>query len=138
VLSDDAIHEGVHAFFEERSQKLWEQLGEEEYKSNIEYIVTIEHLEEVTARLVEVNSQSLVLEICSEDVQKTVRFISEKTRFYENIELGKKIIRLYMSIYDFNCICPKDIEFYNSVKKDIDPIIVYNKLAKYVGTYELI
>lgn len=32
---DDAIHEGVHAFFEERSQKLWEQLGEEEYQLKI-------------------------------------------------------------------------------------------------------
>jgi len=135
---DDAIHEGVHAFFEERSQKLWEQLGEEGYISRIENIVTVEHLEEVTARLVEVNSQNILLEICSEDVQKTVRFMSERTRFYENIELGKKIIRLYTSIYDFNCICPKDIELYSNVKKDTDPIIVYNKLAIYAGANELI
>lgn len=135
---DDAIHEGVHAFFEERSQRLWEQLGEEVYISRIENIVTVEHLEEVTARLIEVNSQNILSEICSEDVQKTVRFMSEKTRFYDDIELGKKIMRLYTSMYDFNCICPKDIEFYNSIKKDIDPIIVYNKLAKYVGANELI
>jgi hypothetical protein len=135
---DDAIHEGVHAFFEERSQKLWEQLEEEGYISRIENIVTVKHLEEVTARLVEVNFQNILLEICTEDVQKTVRFMSERTRFYENIELGKKIIRLYTSIYDFNCICPKDIKFYDNIKKDIDPIIVYNKLAKYVGTKELI
>lgn len=135
---DDAIHEGVHAFFEERSQKLWEQLGEEEYKLKIENIVTDEHLEEVTARLVEVNSQNIILEICSEDTQKTVRFMYEKTRFYDDIELGKKIMRLYTSIYDFSCICPKDIDVYNNIKNDIDPIIVYNKLARHVRSHELI
>lgn len=134
----DAIHEGVHAFFEERSERLWEQLGEEEYKSKIEYIVTVEHLEEVTARLVELNSQKKELYICPEDNQKTVRFMSEKARVYEDIELGKKIMRLYTSMYEFNCVCPKDIEFYNSIKKDIDPIIVYNKLAIHVGSHELI
>lgn len=135
---DDAIHEGVHAFFEERSQRLLEQLGIEEWKSKIENIVTDERLEEVTARLVEVNSQNITLEICSEDVQKTVKFMSEKTRLYENIELGKKIMRLYTSIYDFNCICPKDIELYDNIKNDIDPITVYNKLAVYIGTNQLI
>lgn len=135
---DDAIHEGVHAFFEERSQRLWEQLGNEEYESKIENIVTNEHLEEVTARLVEVNSQNITLETRSEDVQKVVRFISEKTIFYEDIELGKKIMRLYTSIYDFSCICPKDIDLYNNIKNDIDPIIVYNKLARHVGSHELI
>lgn len=135
---DDTIHEGVHAFFEERSQRLWEQLGNEEYESKIENIVTNEHLEEVTARLIEVNSQNITLETCSEDVQKVVRFMSEKTRPYEDIELGKKIMRLYTSIYDFNCICPKDIELYNNIKNDVDPIIVYNKLARYVGSHELI
>lgn len=128
----------MHAFFEERSQKLWEQLGEEEYKIKIENIVTDEHLEEVVARLIEVNSQGIHLEICSEDIQKTVRFMSEKTKFYEDIELGKKIMRLYTSIYDFSCICPKDIDIYNQLKKTIEPITVYNKLARYVGTYELI
>lgn len=135
---EDAVHEAVHSFFEERSQKLWEQLGEEKYKSKIENIVTDEHLEEVTARIIETNSQNITLEICSEDVKKTVRFMSEKTRLYENIELGKKIMRLYTSIFDFNCICPKDVELYNTVKTDIDPITVYNKLAKYVNTYELL
>ena len=135
---EDAVHEGVHAFFEERSQRLWEQLGDKEYISKIENIVTNEHLEEVTARLVELNSQKKELITCSEDTQRTVRFMAEKTRFYENIELGKKIIRLYTSIYDFSCVCPKDIEFYNNIKIDIDPIIVYNKLAKYIGTHELI
>lgn len=135
---DDAIHEGVHAFFEERSQKLWEQLGEEEYQLKIENIVTNEHLEEVTARLIETNSQNMILEICSEDIQKTVRFMSEKTIFYEDIELGKKIMMLYTSIYDFSCICPKDTGLYNNIKSDIDPIIVYNKLAVYAGSHELI
>lgn len=134
---DDTIHEGVHAFFEERSQRLWEQLGEEEYIFNIENVVTDEHLEETTARLVEVNSQNATLKICSEDVQKVVRFMSEKTKLYENIELGKKITRLYTSIFDFNCICPKDIEFYNNIKNDIDPIIIYNKLARYIGSNEM-
>jgi hypothetical protein len=135
---NDAIHEGVHAFFEERSLRLWKKLGEEEYISNLENIVTDENLEETTARLLEVNSQNISLDICSEDVQKTTRFMSEKTKPYENIELGKKITRLYTSIYDFNCVCPKDIEFYNDIKNDIDPIIIYNKLARYIGTDELI
>jgi hypothetical protein len=134
---DDAIHEGVHAFFEERSQKLWEQLGEEEYILKIENIVTNEHLEETVARLIEVNSQNKRLEICSEEIQKIVRFVSEKTRFYDDIELGKKIMRLYTSIYDFSCICPKDIDLYNDVKTDIHPIMIYNKLARYVRTHEL-
>lgn len=137
-VSIDAIHEGVHAYFEERSQRLWEQLGEEEYKSKIENIVTDEHLEEVTARLVEVNSQNITLDTCSDDVRKTVRFMSDNTRFYENMELGKKIIRLYTSIYEFHCICLRDVEFYNNIKNDINPTILYNKLAKYVGAYELI
>lgn len=138
ISIDDAIHEGVHAFFEERSQRLWEQLGEEEYISKIENIVTIEHLEEITARIIEINSQKKELKVCHEETQKIVRSMAEKTRYYEDIELGKKIERLYMSIWHFYCICPKDIEFYNSIKKDIDPIIIYNKLAKYVGTNELI
>jgi len=137
--AEDAIHEGVHAFFEERSQRLWEQLGEEEYKNKIENIVTDEHLEEVTSRFIEVNSQNIQLEVCSEeDVQKTVRFMSERTKFYENVELGKKIMRLYISIYDFYCVYPKDLELYKNLKDDIDPIIIYNKLARYVGTHELI
>ncbi len=135
---EDTIHEGVHAFFEERSQRLWEKLGEEEYISKIENIVTDEHLEETTARLVEVNSQNIILDICSKDVQKVVRFMSEKTNLYENVALGKKIMRLYTSIFDFNCICPKDIELYDNIKNDINPIIVYNKLAKYIGTNWLI
>lgn len=134
----DAIHEGVHAFFEERSQRLWEQLGEEGYISRIENIVTIEHLEEITARIIETNSQKKELDICPEDNQKIIMSMAEKTRYYEDIELGKKIERLYMSIWHFYCIYPKDIEFYNSIKKDIDPIIVYNKLAKYIGANELI
>lgn len=135
---DDAIHEGVHAFFEERSQRLWEQLGEEGYKNKIENIVTDEHLEEITSRLIENNTQNIKLDTCSEDVQKTVRFMAEKTRFYENIELGKKIIRLYVSIYDFYCVCPKDLEIYKSLKNYVGPMIIYNKLARYVGTHELI
>lgn len=134
----DAIHEGVHAFFEERSERLWEQLGEEEYKSKIGYIVTVEHLEEVTARLVELNSQKKELDICPEYNQKMVRFMSEKARVYEDIKLGKKIMRLYTSIYEFNCICPKDIGLYNNMKNDVDPIIVYNKLARHIGSHELI
>lgn len=134
----DAHHEGVHAFFEERSQKLWEQLGEEEYKTKIENIVTDEHLEEVTARLVEVNIEKRELPICHEDTQKIIRFLVETSKFYADRELGKKIERLYQSIWNFNCICPKDIEFYDNIKTDIDPIIVYNKLARYVRTYELI
>lgn len=63
--------------------------------------------------------------------------MSEKTRFYENIELGKKIMRLYTSIYDFNCVCLKDVELYNNIKNDIDPMITYNKLARYIGANEL-
>lgn len=135
---DDAVHEGVHAFFEERSQRLWEQLGEEEYISRIENIVTDENIEETTARLVEVNSRNTTLDICSEDVQKVVRFVSEKKKLYENMELGKKTMRLYTSIYDFNCVCPKDIGFYNDIKEGIDPVIVYNKLARYIEANELI
>lgn len=135
---EDAIHEGIHAFFEERSQRLWEELGEDVYKSKIEYIVTDEHLEELSARLIEVNSQNIVLNICSEDFQKTTRFIAVKSSHYEDIELGKKIMRLYASMYDFYCVCPLDIEFYNDVRNDIDPMIIYNKLARYVGAFELI
>lgn len=139
---EDAIHEGTHAFFEERSIMLREELGEDIYKSKINNIMTDNNLEETTSRLIEVNSQNITLDICSEDIQKTVRFKSETTKWisphYENIELEKKITRLYLSIYDFDCICPKDIEFYNEVKKDIDPMIIYNKLARYIGTYELI
>lgn len=138
ISIDDAIHEGVHAFFEERSQRLWEQLGEEGYISRIENIVTIEHLEEITARIIETNSQKKELEVCHEETQKIVRSMTEKTRYYEDIELGKKIERLYMSIWHFYCICPKDIKFYDNIKNDIDPMVAYNKLAKYVGTNELI
>lgn len=135
---EDAIHEGVHAFFEERSQRLWEWLGEEGFKAKIENIVTIRHLEEITARIIEANFQKKELEICPEDTQRVVKFTAEKSRYYEDIELGKKIERLYMSIWNFYCTCPKDLQFYNNIKNDIDPIIVYNKLAKYVGTNELI
>lgn len=135
---EDAIHEGVHAFFEERSQRLWEQLGEEGYKAKIENIVTDEHLEEITSRLIEINSQNFRLVICSEDVQKTVRFMSEKTRSYEDTELGKKIMRLYASIFDFYCACPKDLQIYKSLKNYVGPMIIYNNLARYVGTHELI
>lgn len=135
---EDAIHEGVHAFFEERSQRLWEQLGEEGYKAKIENIVTIEHLEEITARIIEVNSQKKELIICPKDTNRVVKFMTERSRYYEDVELGKKIERLYMSMWNFYCICPRDIEFYNGIKNDIDPIVVYNKLAKYVGTHELI
>ncbi len=134
----DAIHEGVHAFFEERSQRLWDQFGEEGYKSKIENIVTIEHLEEITARIIEVNFHNKELDICPKDTQRVVKFSTERSRYYEDVDLGKKIERLYMSIWHNCCICPEDIEFYKIVKKDIDPIIVYNKLAKYVGTNELI
>lgn len=95
-------------------------------------------IKDTTARLIEINSQNIILETCSEDIQKTVRFMSEKTIFYEDIELGRKIMRLYTSIYDFSCICPKDTGLYNNIKSDIDPIIVYNKLAIYVGSHELI
>ena len=134
----DAIHEGVHAFFEERYQRLWEQLGEEGYESKIENIVTNPHLEEVVARIIEKSSQNIELNICHDDTKKTVKFMSEKTIYYKDIELGEKILRLYTSIYDFYCICPKDIQFYNNIKNDIDPMIVYNKLARYIGTHELI
>lgn len=135
---EDAIHEGVHAFFEERSQRLYEQLGEEEYVSRIKNIVTIEHLEDLTARIIELNFQKRELDICPKDTQRVIEFISKKSTYYENIELGKKIERLYASIWDFYCLCRKDIELYNDIKNDIYPIIVYNKIARYVGTDELI
>lgn len=135
---EDAIHEGVHAFFEERSNKLWEYLGEKEFISKIDHIVTDEHLEEVTARIIEYNFQNKELKICSEDIQKTVRIFSENQVHYENKVLGKKIMILYTSIYDFSCICQKDIQLYKDIKNDTNPIIVYNKLAKYIGTKELI
>ena len=135
---EDAVHEAVHAFFDEKSEELWEKLGEEGFKKNINNIITNEHLEEVTARIIEHNILKKELEICNESQKDVVSFMSKSGMPYANKELGKNIMRLYISIYDFHCIYPKDIKFYNNIKNDIDPIVVYNKLAKYVGTYELI
>lgn len=133
-----AVYEGVHAYFKERNKRLWEELGHIKYLSKRENIETDCRLEEVTARFIEINFQNITMDTCPDDVQKYVKLISELARWYEDIELGRKIVRLYMSIYKNNCICPKDVQFYNTIKNDIDPIIVYNKLAKYVGTHELI
>lgn len=135
---DDAVHEAVHAFFDEKSEELWEKLGEEGFKKNIKNIVTNEHLEEVTARLIEYNILKKELEICNESQKDVITFMSKSGMPYANKKIGKKIMRLYQSIYDFHCICPKDIQFYNSVKNDVGPLIIYNKLAKYVGAHELI
>lgn len=147
---DEIIHEMVHAYFEERHRILLKQLGPEQYQSKIENIVPDKHLEDVTARLIQYNLEKNILKTCPEEHQaKTKKFVESEemlaeSRKYYGIKreyekmLGKKIFRLYTSIYSFDCICPKDAEFYKSIKKDIDPKIVYNKLAKYVGTHELI
>ncbi len=135
---EDAVHEAVHAFFDEKNEDMWEKLGEEGFKKNIKNIITNEHLEEVAARIIEHNILKKKLMLCDESQKDVVSFMSKSGMPYANKELGKKIMRLYISIYDFHCICPKDIKFYNNIKNDIDPMVVYNKLAKYVGTHELI
>ena len=35
---------------------------------------------------------------------------------------------VFLSIYEYECICPKDIELYNNIKNDTDPIIIYNNI----------
>lgn len=134
---EDSIHEGVHAFFAERTRKLMEKLGDEEFWSREEETLEDDHLEEVTARIIQTNIQLKELRPCKEDVQKKVKSMYEEIVSYQNIDLGKKIMRLYFSTYEFYCICPKDIILYNDIKKYIDPIIIYNKLARYVGIHEL-
>ncbi len=134
---EDSIHEGVHAFFAERTRKLMEKLGDEEFWSREEETLEDDHLEEITARIIQTNIQVKELRPCKEDAQKKVKSMSEDIGFYQDIDLGKKIMRLYFSIYEFYCICPKDIILYDDIKKNIDPIIIYNKLARYVGIHEL-
>ena len=135
---EDAVHEAVHAFFDEKNEDMWRKLGEEGFKKNIKNIITNEHLEEVTARIIEHNILKKKLMLCNESQKDVVTFMSKSGMPYENKELGKKIMRLYQSIYGSHCICPKDIKFYNNIKDDTDPMVVYNKLAIYVGTNELI
>lgn len=135
---EDIIHEGVHALFEERRRRLLEQLGEEQYQYKIKNIVPDRILEEITARIIDNNFQGMILTTCSKKFQMEIRnFVISQSTKYEDIELGKKIMRLYGSMYEFYCICPEDNELYKDLKNDIDPLIVYNKLARYVGTYEL-
>ncbi len=135
---EHAIHEGVHAFFAKRVRTLMKKLGDEEFWSREEGTLGDENLEEITARFVVANFQGKDIDICTEDIQKKVKSMSEEEWIYKDIELGKNIRRLYFSLYEFNCICPKDIMLHRNIKNDIDPIIIYNKLARYVGVRELI
>jgi len=136
---EDIIHEGVHAFFEERRRRLLEQLGEEQYQNKIKNIVPDRILNEITARLIDNNFQGTILTTCSKKFNMVIRnFVASQNTKYKNIELGKKIMRLYGSMYEFYCVCPEDNELYKNIKNDIDPLIVYNKLARYVGTHELL
>lgn len=132
------VYQGVRAFFKERDKRFWRELETAQYLSKIKNIQTDSSLEEVTARIIDANFQNITLGTCPDNIQKYVTFFSETARWHEDRALGEKIVRLYISISKNNCICPKDVELYNNIKKDIDPIIVYNKLAKYVGTHELI
>mgnify|MGYP003393663099 FL=1 len=111
------------------------ELGTIKYNSRKENIEPDIYLEEITARIVETNFQNITLDTCTDNV---IKYVNSANRIlYEDIQLGKKIFKLFLSIYGYECICPKDIELYNDIKNDIDPIIVYNKLAKYVGTNEI-
>lgn len=132
----ESIHEGVHAYFFERNRRLLGELGTIKYNSRKENIEPDIYLEEITARIVEINFQNITLGICTEN---TIKYMNSTNKImHENTQVGKKIYRLFLSIYGYECVCPKDIKFYDNIKKDIDPIIIYNKLAKYVGTNELI
>jgi len=131
-----AIHEGVHAFFDERGRRLWDTLGEEKYKQNISNIVTDRHLEEITARVIETNYNKRELRACDKDTSDVVDFTS-RSHSYADKELGEKITRL-SSIYDYYCVMPQDMELYNKLKKKLDPIDVYNEAAEHVGADKLI
>lgn len=157
---DDMIHEMVHAHYREIHRKLKEQLEEARYQSKIRDIIPDKYLEEISARIISYNIQHKQMRKCPGDTQMLLTKIIDSdvgrigTTYYSigadiklgeyvelgeynNIEIVKKVLRLYRSIYDFLCICPKDFEFYQSIKDDVDPLATYNKLAKYVGIREL-
>lgn len=132
----ESIHEGVHAYFFERNRRLLKELGITKYNLRKENIEPNIYLEEVAARIIETNFQNITLGVCTDSAIKYMN--STNKILHENTQAGEKIFELWLSIDGYECICPKDIKFYDNIKKDIDPIIVYNKLAKYVGTYELV
>lgn len=131
----DAVHEGVHAFFEERSQKLWDKLGENKWKKNIDHITTIQDLEEITARIIELNVANKIIDICDENIRDIIdkNFVSAH---YADKRLGTEINQI-KSIYDFYCIKSEEKELYNKLKNKTDPIEVYNILAERVRAPKL-
>ncbi len=161
---EDMIHELTHAFFRERNAILREQLEEEQYRSKIKDVVPDKYLEEITSRIVSYNIQHKYIRKCDEGIQKFLmrtykqnteklgdihysigyeydtnleKHIDIELGKYKNIEIVKKVFRLYGALYDYYCICPKDYEFYKSIKNDVDPLMLYNKLARYIGIHEL-
>ncbi len=133
---EDAIHEGVHAFFEERSQDLWNRLGEKNYIKNINFIVTIQDIEEITARIIECNLTNKKLYICKPNIQDIINMNFTKYH-YEDRRLGSEINHI-KSIYDFYCIMPQDKEFFDKIKDITNPIEIYNIIAEYIKTDKLI
>jgi len=132
---EDAVHEGVHAFFEERSQELWDKLGENKWKKNIDSITTIQDLEEITARIIELNVANKTIDICDKDVRDVIdkNFVSTH---YADKRLGTEINQI-KSVYDFYCIKQEEMELYNKLKNKTDPIEVYNILAERVKAPKL-
>lgn len=139
ILKDriDAIHEGVHAFFAEREQRIRDKLEKEEFKRDIDFIYTIRDIEEITARIIEINLQDIEICICNEDIRLVINRCKYNGEEELDEELGRNINNI-MSIYDYYCVMPHDIELFNKVKGKNDPVEIYNVLAEYVGADKLI
>lgn len=150
----DMIHEIVHAFFRERNLRIREQFGKE-YNQIVKAIVPDKYVEEIVARLKKCNEnmQTLLKGIYESnaielgDTYSSIgidydpnleKYVDVELGEFNNIETVKKVFRFYQSLYNYYCICPIDYEFYKSIKNDIEPLKLYNKLAKYFGINEMI